>query len=127
MKYYADLFFQYLMKKRWLHYLLGITASSILFLEINKPKIPNGASPDYVKIGNENGEFIKVLTGYVVDIFGGGPNNIAIFVLTIIILFCLYAEIRINTPIINGKRSIKNIFSGWFQVNTQTNYYDKDE
>lgn len=127
MRYYVDLFFQYLMKKRWLHYVIGISASTVLYFEINKPKISTGASPDYAKIGSEKGEFFKVITGYVVDVFGGGPNYFAIVVLTIIILFCIYAEIRINIPIVNGKRSIKNIFSGWFQVNTQTNYYDKDE
>ena len=127
MKYYVDLFFQYLMKKKWLHYVLGISASTILYLEINKPTISSEASPDYAKIGNEQGEFIKVLTGYIVDIFGGGPNYIAMFVLTSIILFCLYAEIQINIPVKNGKKSIKNIFSGWFQTNNQTNYYGKDE
>jgi hypothetical protein len=124
MKYYADLFFQYLMKKRWLHYLIGISASSLLYLELNKPKIPSGASPDYTKIGNEQGEIIKVLTGYIVDMFGGGPNYIAIYVLTLIILFCIYAEIRINMPAEIGGKTINNRFSGWFQSNNQTNTYN---
>ncbi|MCO6148947.1 hypothetical protein [Flavobacterium sp. NRK1] len=124
---YVDLFFQYLMKKRWLHYVIGLSASSILYLELNKPKIPDEASPDYSKIANEQGETMKLLTGYVVDVFGGGPNYIAILVLTTLILFCIYAEIKINMPEKPKGKSIKNIFSGWFQVNNQTNYYDKDE
>lgn len=125
---YLDLFFQYLLKKKWLHYAIGITASSVLYLELNKPKIPDGATPDYKKITQEQGEFMKVITGYVIDVFGGGPNYIAIVILTILIIFSIYAEIRINVPAKNADKSIKNIFSGWFQVNNQTNNYnEKDE
>jgi len=124
---YLDYFFQYLLKKRWLHYIIGISASSVLFLEINKPKIPNEANPDYTKITNEQGEIMKVLTGYVVDVFGGGPNYIAISVLTVLILFSIYAEIQVNMPTKSSDKSIKNIFSGWFQVNNQTNNYDKKD
>lgn len=127
MRYYTDLLFQYVMKKKWLYYFVGLGAFSLLYIESRTPEIPKEALPDYIKIAKENGEFFKILTGYAVAVFGSGPNYFIISILTIIILYCIYAEIKINMPAKNNGKTIKNIFSGWFQVNTQTNYYDKNE
>ena len=117
----------FLFKKKWLYYWVGISAFSLLYVESKMPEIQKEALPDYIKIAKENGEFTKVLTGYAVSIFGSGPNYYIVFILTIILLYCIYAEIVINKPIKTGKKSIKNIFSGWFSTNNQTNYYDKNQ
>lgn len=127
MRYYADLLFQYVMKKKWLYYFVGLGAFSLLYIEARTPEIPKEALPDYIKIAKENGEFFKILTGYSVAVFGSGPNYYIITILTIIILYCIYAEIRINMPSTSGGKTILNKFSGWFQINNQTNHYGKDE
>lgn len=127
MRYYVELLFQYVMKKKWLYYFVGLGAFSLLYIESRTPEIAKEALPDYIKIAKENGEIFKILTGYAVAIFGSGPNYYIIFILTIIILYCIYAEIKINMPTKTQGKPTKYSFSGWFQKNTVNNYHNKKD
>ena len=115
---------KWLIRRKRLYRLAGIASVSYLFFELNTAKIPIEAEPNYAEIGYKYGEFIKSAYGWLIDRFGGGVNLLGVAIATVLLLVCILIEFNILKPqkIINAK----NIFSGWFTINKQTNYYDKE-
>lgn len=116
MKYYADLLFQYLTRKKYLHKTVGLLAGSYLFLELITPNLPKEVIPDYIKFKTEYGDIPAIFLGYLVNKHANGPSVIAVIVLSVIVLYCLYVELRIHAV----KSGNKNIFFGLFQNINQT-------
>ncbi|WP_055446396.1 hypothetical protein [Lacinutrix mariniflava] len=115
---------KWLFRAKILYKVTGFACITYIIVELNNVDIPTAAEPNYTKIGEKYGEPTKVLSGWLVDKFGGGINYIGIAIAFIILISCLLIEFGILKPqkIINAK----NIFSGWFTINIQTNHYDKE-
>ncbi len=115
---------KWLIRRKRLYRITGIASVTYLYFELNTAKIPLEAEPNYTEIGDKYGEFIKPAYGWLVDRFGGGVNWVGVAIAVVLLLVCILIEFNILKPqkIINAK----NVFSGWFQINKQTNYYDKE-
>lgn len=115
---------KWLIRRKRLYRIAGFASVTYIFIELNNADIPTEAEPNYAEIGEKYGETVKAISGWLVDKFGSGINWLGIAVALMILLICLLIEFNVLKPqkVINAK----NIFSGWFQINNQTNYYDKE-
>lgn len=116
MKYYVNLLFQYLMRKKYLHKTVGVLAFSYLVFELATPQLPKELIPDYVKFQQDYGEFPAMFLGYFIDKQASGANTITVISLLAILIYCLYVELKIHS--VNSGN--KNNFFGLFQNINQT-------
>ena len=115
---------KWFIRRKGLYRLAGIASVAYIFVELNSADIPTEAEPNYTEIGEKYGETLKAISGWLVDKFGSGINWLGVAIALFILLICLLIEFNVIKPqkVINAK----NVFSGWFQINNQTNYYDKE-
>ncbi|KEZ93550.1 hypothetical protein [Nonlabens ulvanivorans] len=115
---------KWLIRRKRLYRIAGFASVTYMFIELNNADIPTEAEPNYAEIGEKYGETVKAISGWLVNKFGSGINWLGIAVALIILLICLLIEFNVLKPqkVINAK----NIFSGWFTINIQTNHYDKE-
>lgn len=116
--------YNFFVRKRSLYRLAGIAAIGYIFYELGAPNIPLDSKPNYDKIAQEYGEFVKTGTGFLVDKIASGTDYTNLSIGIIILSVCLLIEFKVLKP----KKSINatNIFSGWFQKNTINNYKDNE-
>lgn len=118
------LIFNWFIRRKPLYRLTGVTAFGFIFLELGAAIIPIEANPDYQAIQEKYGELAKTIFGWIVDKFASGTNYLNLSIACAILVICLLIEYKILKP--NAEIRAKNVFSGWFQINKQTNYYDKN-
>ena len=116
--------YNFFIRKRALYRLTGIAAIGFIFYELGAPNLPLSSEPNYNKIAQEYGEFVKTATGFFVDKIASGTNYTNLTIAIILLSVCLLIEFKILKP--NKGVNATNVFSGWFQKNT-INYYNDDE
>lgn len=116
LKYFANLVFQYLMRKKYLHKTVGYLAFVYLVFELGTPKLSQDVLPNYQQIKQDYGQFSAMILNYVIDKNANGADSLTVIILFIIIIYCLYVELKINS-IKSGNR---NNFFGLFQNINQT-------
>ncbi|MEO8239734.1 MAG: hypothetical protein ABI576_16645 [Flavobacterium sp.] len=115
-KYYADLVFRFLVRKKYLHKIIGYPAFLYLVFELGTPKLSPEVLPDYNQIKNNYGQFPAMILNYFIDKNASGADILTVYILLFIVCFCLYAEIKINAI----KSGNNNYFFGLFQNINQT-------
>lgn len=121
MKHLANLVFQYLMMKKYLHKAVGWVAFAYLVVELGTPKLSQDVLPNYHQIKRDYGQFSAMILNYVIDKNANGADSLTVIVLFFIVFYCLYVEMKINS-IKSGNR---NYFFGLFQNINQTFNGDK--
>lgn len=111
-------------RRKRLYRVAGFASVTYIFIELDNADIPTEAEPNYAEIGEKYGETVKAISGWLVDKFGSGINWLGIVIALLIFLICVLIEFNVIKP--QKVIKAKNIFSGWFQINNQTNYYDKE-
>jgi hypothetical protein len=121
MKYYADLLFQFLMRKKYLYKTVGYSAFFYLVYELGTPMLDKEVLPNYSFIKQRYGQFPAMILNYFIKKNASGADLSTVLILFLIVVICLLIELKINAV----KGGNNNIFSGWFQINNQTNNYGK--
>lgn len=121
MRNYADMLFQIIMRKKYLYKMIGYPAFLYLVYELGTPMLDKEVLPDYSKVKQNYGQFPAILLNYVIKKNASGADLSTVIILFLIVLICLLIELKINAV----KGGNNNIFSGWFQINNQTNNYGK--
>lgn len=118
------LIFNWFIRRKAVYRIAGIGAFGYMLLELAAVTLPISANPDYEEIKLKYGELPKIIIGYLVDKFASGTNYWNLSIAIAIFALCVLIEYKILKP--TKSVNATNIFSGWFQINNQTNNYDKE-
>ncbi|UAB80052.1 hypothetical protein INR76_07860 [Marixanthomonas sp. SCSIO 43207] len=112
----------WLIRRKWFYRIVGFGAFTFLIFELNLPKLPQEAIPDYLKIEESYGPIAKTVLGYIVDRFAGGTNYWNVAITFILVVYCLYLE----KQRFESKGKTFNFFGIFQNINQTINENEED-